>query len=86
MFFLHVFVVIFLNILVSAFLISKLVNVTRLVLRLIPEMLVEMISLKAEKVGLGVIHKLRLQDEVGRWSKNVHFVSTFIPENLNAVG
>ena len=28
---------------------------------------------------LGVVHKLRLQDEVGRWSKNVHFVSTFIP-------
>ena len=22
---------------------------------------------------LGVVHKLRLQDEVGRWFKNVHF-------------
>ena len=36
-------------------------------------------------VGLGlnklvaVVHKLRLQDEVGRWSKNVLFLSTFIP-------
>ena len=28
---------------------------------------------------LGVIHKLRLQDKVGRWSKNFHFLSTFIP-------
>ena len=27
----------------------------------------------------GVVHKLRLQDELGRWSKNVHFLSTFIP-------
>ena len=23
----------------------------------------------------GVVHKLRLQEEVGRWSKNVHFLS-----------
>ena len=23
---------------------------------------------------LGVVHKLRLQDEVGSWSKNVHFL------------
>ena len=29
--------------------------------------------------SLGIVHKLRLQDEVGRWSKNVHFLSTFIP-------
>ena len=28
---------------------------------------------------LGGVHKLRLQDEVGRWSKNVHFLSMFIP-------
>ena len=26
-----------------------------------------------EETQLGVIHKLRLQDGVGRWSKNVHF-------------
>ena len=25
-----------------------------------------------------VVHKLRLQDEVGKWSKNVHFLSMFI--------
>ena len=25
----------------------------------------------------GAVHKLRLQEEVGRWSKNVHFLSTF---------
>ena len=25
-----------------------------------------------------VVHKLRLLDKVGRWSKNVHFLSTFI--------
>ena len=30
------------------------------------------------KFGLGVVHKLRLQDKVGRWSKNVHFLSMFI--------
>jgi hypothetical protein len=28
---------------------------------------------------LGVVHKLRLKDVVGRWSKNFHFLSTFIP-------
>ena len=29
---------------------------------------------------LGGVHKLRLQEEVvGRWSKNVHFLSTFMP-------
>ena len=27
---------------------------------------------------LEVVHKLRLQDEVGNWSKNVHFLSMFI--------
>ena len=27
----------------------------------------------------GVVHKLRLQDEVGTSSRNVHFLSTFIP-------
>ena len=26
-----------------------------------------------------VVHKLRIQDGVGRWSKNLHFLSTFIP-------
>ena len=25
------------------------------------------------------VHKLRLRDEVLRWSKNVHFLSTFMP-------
>ena len=34
---------------------------------------------------LGVDHKLRLQDKVVRWSKNVHFFLTFI-ENVNAGG
>ena len=33
----------------------------------------------ASRPPLGVVHKLRLQDEVGRWSKNVPFLSTFIP-------
>ena len=34
---------------------------------------------------LGVVHKLRLQDEVGMWSKNVHFfVDICIIENVNA--
>ena len=32
---------------------------------------------------LGVVHKLRLQDKVGRWSKNVHFLSTFIPQKMS---
>ena len=31
------------------------------------------------RIGLGGVHKLRLQDKVGRWSKNVHFLSTFAP-------
>ena len=31
------------------------------------------------KRDIGGIHNLRLQDEVGRWSKNVHFLATFIP-------
>ena len=35
---------------------------------------------------LGGVHKLRLQDEVGRWSKNVHFVSTFIPCKMSMQG
>ena len=34
----------------------------------------------------GVVHKLRLQDEVGRWSKNVHFLSTFIPQKMSTEG
>ena len=32
---------------------------------------------------LGVVHKLRLQDEVVRWFKNVHFLSTFIPQKMS---
>ena len=28
--------------------------------------------------ALVVVHKLRLQEKGGRWSKNVHFLSTFI--------
>ena len=32
----------------------------------------------------GVVEKLRLQEEGGRWSKNVDFLSTFIrAENIN---
>ena len=31
----------------------------------------------------GGVHKLRLQNEVGRWSKNVHFLSTFIPQKIS---
>ena len=34
---------------------------------------------KKLKYQLGVVHKLRLQDEVGRWSKNVNFLSKIIP-------
>ena len=34
----------------------------------------------------GGVHKLRLQDEVGRWSKNVHFLSTFIPQKMSTQG
>ena len=30
-------------------------------------------------LGQGGVHKLHLQDEVGRWSKNAHFLSKFIP-------
>ena len=28
---------------------------------------------------IGGVHKLRLQEDVGRWSKNIHFLLTFIP-------
>ena len=36
---------------------------------------------------LGVVHKLRLQDEVGRWSKKCpHFVNVHTIENVNAGG
>ena len=35
----------------------------------------------------GVVHKLRLQDEVGRWSKNVSlFVNVHTIENVNLGG
>ena len=38
--------------------------------------------------ALGVVHKLHLQDEVGRCSKNVQFLSTYVYtiENVNAGG
>jgi hypothetical protein len=36
-------------------------------------------SLTKQVFSEGVVHKLSLQDEIGRWSKNVHFLSTFIP-------
>ena len=36
---------------------------------------------------LGFFHKLRLQDDVGRWSQNVHFfVNVHTIENANAGG
>ena len=35
---------------------------------------------------LGVVYKLRLQDVVGRWSKNVQFLSMFIPQKLSMQG
>ena len=35
------------------------------------------------KFTQGVVHKLRLQDEVGSRSKNVHFLSTFIPYKMS---
>jgi len=39
------------------------------------------------KTKQGVVHKLCLQDEVGRWSKNVHFLSNFfVIENVNVRG
>ena len=31
----------------------------------------------------GGVHKLRLQDEVGRWSKNVRFLSTFTSQKMS---
>ena len=34
-----------------------------------------------EKNVLGGVHKLRLQDEVGRWPKNVRFVNVYTIEN-----
>ena len=35
---------------------------------------------------LGVVHKLHLQEEVGRWFKNVHFLSVFIPQKMSMEG
>ena len=35
---------------------------------------------------VGVVHKLSLQDKVGRWSTNVHFLSTFIPQKMSTQG
>ena len=31
------------------------------------------------RLGQGAVHKLRSQDEVGKWFKNDRFLSTFIP-------
>ena len=36
-------------------------------------------DVQARSKALGVVQKLRLQNKVDRWSKNVHFLSTFIP-------
>ena len=36
--------------------------------------------------SLRVIHKICLQEEVGRWSQNVHFLSTFIPYKISIQG
>ena len=38
------------------------------------------------KIYKGVVHKLRLQGEVGRWSQNVHFLSTFITQKMSKQG
>ena len=35
------------------------------------------------KLLQGAIHKLRLQEEVGRWSKNQLFVNMYTIENVN---
>ena len=35
---------------------------------------------------LGAIQKLRLQVDVGRWSKNIHYLSTFIPQIMSTQG
>ena len=32
-----------------------------------------------KQIAVGGVHKLRLLDEVGRWSKHANFWSTFIP-------
>ena len=37
-------------------------------------------------LSYGVVHILRLKDEVGRWSKNVHFLATFIPYKMSTEG
>ena len=36
--------------------------------------------------GIGVIHKLRLQDKVGRLSKKICSLSTFIPQKMSMEG
>ena len=35
-----------------------------------------LVEIPLVEISLGGVHKLRLQDEVGRWSKNGHFLST----------
>ena len=35
---------------------------------------------------LGAVHKLRLQEEGGRWSKNLLFVNFYTIENVNGGG
>ena len=43
--------------------------------------------LKMQYVAIGVVQKLHLQDEVGRWFKNVHFfVTIHTIENVNTGG
>ena len=37
----------------------------------------------AMNAWLGVVHKLRLQDKVGRWSSNLHFLSMFTPWKMS---
>ena len=34
----------------------------------------------------GGVHKLRLQDKVGSWSKNVHFLSMVVPKKMSTKG
>ena len=37
-------------------------------------------------LAIGVVHKLRLQEEGGRWSKNRLFVNFYTIENVNGGG
>ena len=42
--------------------------------------------LKVEKSILGTIHKLRLQGEVARWTKNVHFFQRSYHKKMSTQG